>query len=120
MMHKSQKREHSRSKASKQTLDEKLEKSVKVMDIVLIVVGILLISFTITMIIVFVATGSIPDTLVGCVFAACTGELGIMGWIKSTKDKYYDRELNKEVMNRAKAIQINEPDSLSQEVDFFE
>ena len=36
-------------------------------------------------------TGGVPDTLVTCVFGACTGELSIMGWIKSTKDKYIKR-----------------------------
>lgn len=62
------------------------------MDIILIVVGILLIAFTIKMITVFEMFGAIPDTLCTCVFAALGGECGIMGWIKTTKEKNKDRE----------------------------
>lgn len=51
------------------------------------IAGIFLIIFVITMIIVFCVVGDIPDTLVGCVFGACTGEFGILGWIKTTKEK---------------------------------
>ena len=101
------------------SLDEKLEKSVKVMDIILVFVGILLVTFTVAMIVIFVNTGGIPDTLVGCVFAACTGELGIMGWIKSTKDKYYNRAIEKENSQIANDIQDDKQTKL-EEVDFFE
>lgn len=51
------------------------------------IVGAFLLIFVITMIIVFCVVGDIPDTLVTCVFAACTGEFGILGWIKTTKEK---------------------------------
>lgn len=71
--------------------DKKIQKSLKTMNVVLIVVGIFLLLFTICMIKLYKETGGIPDTLVTCVFAACTGELGVMGWIKSTKDKYIKR-----------------------------
>ena len=73
------------------TEDEKIRKSLKTMNIVLIVIGIYLFLFTSCMIYVYIKTGGIPDTLVTCVFMACTGELGVMGWIKSTKDKYIKR-----------------------------
>lgn len=63
-----------------------------VMNFILILVGIFLLIFTITMIILFVAYGSVPDTLVTCVFAALGGECGVMGWIKTTKERYKDRE----------------------------
>lgn len=62
------------------------------MDIILIVIGILLIAFTIKMIALYELTGSIPDTLCQCVFAALGGECGIMGWIKTTKERNQDRE----------------------------
>jgi len=71
--------------------DKKIQKSLKTMNVVLIVMGIFLLLFTICMIYLYKETGGIPDTLVTCVFAACTGELGVMGWIKSTKDKYIKR-----------------------------
>lgn len=77
-------------------LDKKIKKSRKTMDVILVILATIVIAFTVTMIIIFVNTGSTPDTLIGCVFAACTGELGVMGWIKSTKEKYLKRELSKE------------------------
>lgn len=70
----------------------KKEKERRTMDLILIIVGILLISFTIDMIILFQKYGSVPDTLITCVFAALASECGIMGWIKTTKEKNKERE----------------------------
>ena len=67
------------------------KKGVTTMDVILVIVGVLLISFTITMIIMFVKYGAIPDTLCTCVFAALGGECGAMGWIRTTKDRQRDR-----------------------------
>lgn len=69
----------------------KKKKGVKTMDVILVIVGVLLISFTITMIVMFVKYGAIPDTLCTCVFAALGGECGVMGWIRTTKDRQRDR-----------------------------
>lgn len=63
-----------------------------IMDIVLIIVGVSLLAFTITMIQIFKKYGAVPDTLVTCVFAALGGECGVMGWIKTTKEKKQDRK----------------------------
>lgn len=65
---------------------------IRTMDLILIVVGILLISFSISMIFLFKKYGATPDTLITCVFATLGGECGIMGWIKTTKEKNKDRE----------------------------
>ena len=62
------------------------------MDLILIIVGVLLISFTITILVVFVKYGSIPDTLCTCVFAVLGGECGVMGWIRTTKDRQQTRK----------------------------
>ena len=62
------------------------------MDIILVIVGIVLLLFTITMIVVFLIYGSIPDTLCTCVFAALGGECGVMGWIKTAKEKYAEKK----------------------------
>lgn len=62
------------------------------MDLILIIVGALLITFTIMMIVLFKQYGYVPDTLITCVFATLGGECGIMGWIKTNKDKNRDRE----------------------------
>ena len=75
---------------------EKEKKEKRTMDFILIIVGILLVSFTIAMIILFQKYGSVPDTLITCVFAALAGECGVMGIIKTTKIRYEDREWYKE------------------------
>lgn len=73
-------------------MKNKKKKGVKTMDVILVIVGVLLISFTITMIVMFIRYGAIPDTLCTCVFAALGGECGVMGWIRTTKDRQRDRK----------------------------
>lgn len=68
------------------------------MDIILIIVGLSLFIFTSIMIHLFHENGCIPDTLCTCVFACLGGECGIMGWIKTTKDRM--RERNYELEDR--------------------
>lgn len=77
---------------SKKKRSSKEKKSIGVMNIILIIVGVSLFTFTIAMIQVFREYGAVPDTLVTCVFAALGGECGIMGWIKTTKDRQQDRK----------------------------
>lgn len=72
------------------------------MDIILIIVGISLLAFTIAMIQLFREYGAVPDTLVTCVFAALGGECGIMGWIKTTKDRNKERKWEQEDRQEAK------------------
>lgn len=67
-------------------------KKLGTMDLILILVGTFLLLFTVAMIILHVETGSTPDTLITCVFACCGGECGIMGWIKTTKERRQDRK----------------------------
>lgn len=78
-----------------------VKKHIGVMDVILIIVGIVLIAFTVTMIIVYVHTGGIPDTLCTCVFAALGGECGVMGWIKTTKDRHRERKYELEDRERS-------------------
>lgn len=68
------------------------KKGAKTMDLILIIVGALLVSFTIAMIVIFIKYGAIPDTLCTCVFAALGGECGVMGWIRTTKDRHRERK----------------------------
>lgn len=63
------------------------EKKMGTMDKVLVLEAILLISYTVADLIVFWHTGAEPYTLTGCVFAVCGLENGVMGWIKTNKDK---------------------------------
>lgn len=67
------------------------KKKIGVMDLILIIVGVLLLAFTAIMIIIFINSGAIPDTLCTCVFACLGGECGVMGWIKTTKERNKDR-----------------------------
>lgn len=68
------------------------KKGLGTMDIILIIVFAALVIFTVEMIREFRLYGSIPDTLCTCVFAALGGECGIMGWIKTTKERKRERE----------------------------
>lgn len=80
-----------------------------VMDIILIIVGISLLAFTIAMIQLFREYGAVPDTLVTCVFAALGGECGIMGWIKTTKDRNKERKWEVEDRQEAKQEAQEQP-----------
>ena len=67
--------------------EKKERRNIKVMDLILVIVGVSLLVFTIVMIQLFKVYGTVPDTLITCVFATLGGECGIMGWIKTTKGK---------------------------------
>ena len=71
--------------------DNKNGKGMGVMDKTLIVLGAFLLCFIVTMVVIFIVTGSTPDTLIQCVFGACGLEGGVMGWIKTTKERRQDR-----------------------------
>lgn len=68
------------------------KKRIGVMDIILIFIAVVLIWFTAIMIYLFDKHEAIPDTLCTCVFAALVGECGAMAWIKTTKDRYRERD----------------------------
>ena len=76
------------------------KKRIGTMDLILLLVFICLVIFTVTMIRLFQVSGSVPDTLVTCVFATLGGECGILGWIKTNKDKRQDRRWQREDMKR--------------------
>lgn len=64
----------------------------KTMDRILVFIAIFLLAFTVAMTAIYILTGGIPDTLCTCVFGVCGGECGVMGWIKTTKDKQRERK----------------------------
>ena len=70
---------------------------------ILVIVGVSLLVFTIVMIQLFKVYGTVPDTLITCVFATLGGECGIMGWIKTTKDRNRERKWEQEDKQEAKA-----------------
>ena len=61
------------------------------MDVILIGLAVFLLIFIVVMLALYYITGGIPDTLCTCVFGICGGECGVMGWIRTTKDKQTDR-----------------------------
>lgn len=67
-------------------------KKLRTMDRILAILGAFLLLFTVTMIVIYVRTGGIPDTLCGCVFACCGTEAGAMAWIKNVKEQLRQRE----------------------------
>ena len=65
----------------------KKNKKFNKMDFFLLVDLLLIIIFTVVMIVLYINTLAVPDTLIISVFGVLGGELGIMGWIKSTKER---------------------------------
>lgn len=78
------------------------KKRMGTMDFILLIVFLCLTVFTIAMIVLFTVYGSVPDTLITCVFATLGGECGILGWIKTTKEKKQDRQWQLADMRREK------------------
>lgn len=78
------------------------KKRMGTMDFILLIVFLCLTVFTIAMIVLFTVYGSVPDTLITCVFATLGGECGILGWIKTTKEKKQKRRWQLADMRREK------------------
>ena len=87
--------------------EKKERRNIKVMDLILVIVGVSLLVFTIVMIQLFKVYG----TLITCVFATLGGECGIMGWIKTTKDRNRERKWEQEDKQEAKAEAAEVPPS---------
>ena len=62
-------------------------KKMGTMDRILVLEAVFLVAYTVADLVVFWHTGSEPATLTGCVFGVCGLENGVMGWIKTNKDK---------------------------------
>ena len=76
------------NRVATERLEKAAEKKMGTMDKVLILEAILLISYTVADLVVFWHTGgNEPATLTACVFGVCGFETGVMGWIKTTKEK---------------------------------
>ena len=101
------------------------KRKIGVMDIILIFIAVTLIVFTVVMIRTFWLYGAIPDTLCTCVFAVLGTECGAMAWIKTTKDRYREREYEKEDreyydrQNGGKAMTDNKKQDTTEEIKDF-
>lgn len=65
----------------------KKKKKFNKMDLFLLIDLLLIVVFTYIMIKLYITTLAIPDTLCISVFGVLGGELGILGYIKSNKDR---------------------------------
>lgn len=65
-------------------------------DKMLALVGILVVAFIVAMIAVFCVHGAVPDSLVVGVFGLAGGECGILGIIKSAKERRRERQYQME------------------------
>lgn len=86
----------------------KEKKNVRTMDVILLILACFLLVFVSLLLWLYYRTGGIPDTLCTCVFAACGGECGIMGWIKTTKEKQKERQEYLEDRQHEEELQKNE------------
>lgn len=68
-------------------LEQKAPGKMGTMDKILIFEAVVLIAYTVADLAVFWHTGGEPSTLTACVFGVCGLENGVMGWIKTNKDK---------------------------------
>ena len=76
------------------------KKKMGTMDKVLILEGVILVAYTAADLAVYWHTGNEPATLTACVFGVCGFENGVMGWIKTTKEKVRDRRWEQEDRER--------------------
>lgn len=81
-----------RVKMLRQAVVDKPPEKMGVMDKVLIFEAAVLIAYTAADLVVFWHTGAEPYTLTACVFGLCGIENGVMGWIKTNKDKAAEAE----------------------------
>ena len=88
------------------------------MNLILVIIGITLLCFTISMIDLFKTYGTIPDTLVTCVFAVLGGECGVMGWIKTSKEKNRDRAVELQDRKYFEQKEKNAPNGMNPERTF--
>lgn len=86
------------------------------MDLILVIMGVTLLLFTLKMIQLFEMYQTVPDTLITMVFGVCGGECGVMGWIKTTKERQTDRrwqiedeKRTEEATNLAETSERNDP-----------
>ena len=78
------------------------KKKMGTMDKVLILEGVILVAYTAADLAVFWHTGNEPATLTACVFGVCGLENGVMGWIKTSKERRRDRKWQKEDERQAR------------------
>lgn len=78
-----------------------MKNKIGTMDLILILLGAFLLAFTTAMTVIFCITGSTPDTLITCVFGICGVEGGVMGWIKTSKNKLQKLNGKRETCNNS-------------------
>ncbi len=92
-----------RSDSHKPKKTAKKSSSFGKMDLILVIMGATLTLFTLKMIQLFEMYQTVPDTLITMVFGVCGGECGVMGWIKTTKERQRERGWQMEDEQRMEA-----------------
>ena len=82
------------------------------MDMILVFCAVCLIVYTVINLYMFYQFQQEPSTLTTCVYAALTGECGIMGWIKTTKLKHQQTQEHPEQVNEESPPHDNIDDSV--------
>ena len=72
-----------------------MKKKLNTSTIALIIIVIGLVLFTCVCLWIHHVDGNTPDVLIGCVYIASTGELGILGFLKANKRKYDNQNYEK-------------------------
>jgi hypothetical protein len=80
------------------------------MNFILVLVAIALVVFSAIMLLEFERHEAIPDTLCTCVFGVLGGECGVMGWIKTTKERSKAREQELEDRKHQEEREVSEAD----------
>lgn len=65
----------------------KTKKKGRFMKLTLIIIFIFLLAYVVANLLLFYKTGAEPSTLTTCVFAFCSIEGGLLGWIKTSKER---------------------------------
>lgn len=81
------------------------DKKIKTTTVILIFICVSLVLFVLKMIDLQEKTGSVPNTLITCVFTATCGEAGVLGWIKTSKVNAQKRQEQLEDYERMKKEQ---------------
>ena len=97
-----------RSDSHKPKKTAKKSSSFGKMDLILVIMGATLTLFTLKMIQLFEMYQTVPDTLITMVFGVCGGECGVMGWIKTTKERQRERGWQMEDEQRRENLELSQ------------
>ena len=81
-------------------MNKRTKPRIGTMNLILVLVGVTLLAYTVTVLIMTAHYITVPSELTVAVFGVCGGECGIMGWIKTTKDRQQEHRWQAEERRR--------------------